>query len=162
MAVNTHCGWSSPAGCASAGLELSTKTAIIDLARGCGSQEAARERKDDGCTWCFLQAGGIIWSIHAVTDHTARSQEDHKIKIIRFWNENRFIESSVQVLIKMFIREEEKPRPLSQSNNNISARENAVTSSMRKLSKQYFIPQSCFFFQKWLVNFTVKDPFHWP
>jgi hypothetical protein len=62
----------------------------------------------------------------------------------------------------MFIREEEKPRPLSQSNNNISARENAVTSSMRKLSKQYFIPQSCFFFQKWLVNFTVKDPFHWP
>lgn len=43
--VNTHCGWSSPAGCASAGLELSTKTAITDLARGCGSLEAmGRER----------------------------------------------------------------------------------------------------------------------
>ena len=40
-AVNTHCGWSSPPGCASAGLELSTQTAITDLARGCGSLEAA-------------------------------------------------------------------------------------------------------------------------
>lgn len=42
------------------GLELSTKTAITDLARGCGSPEAAWERGNDGCSRCFLQTGGII------------------------------------------------------------------------------------------------------
>lgn len=52
-------------------------------------------------------------------NYSAGSQEDHKIKIVRFWNENRFSESSLQVLIKIFIREKEKHMPLSQSNYNL-------------------------------------------
>lgn len=46
--------------CASLGLELSTKTAIIDLARGCGSLEAAEREGMMDASWCFLQTGGII------------------------------------------------------------------------------------------------------
>lgn len=59
-AVNAHHGWSPPSVHASAGSEVSSRMAVTDLARGCGSLEVAGERRSDGCSWCALQTGGII------------------------------------------------------------------------------------------------------
>lgn len=91
----------------------------MDLARDCGSLEATGARRNDGCSRCILQTGGIIMKYSCCHRPQCRSQEHPKIKIIRFWNENRFSESSCQVLIKIFIREEEKHMALSQSNYNL-------------------------------------------